>query len=455
MGGCNVRRILTLLLCIGFSYLLAASIRNAARGVVKAVDFGAIYYEARCVIEHKDPYEPRIVMGEFESDGRRFSTNTPKEARENRTIISVAVYPPTALLVAVPLAFAPWPVAREVWVTLIASLLVLAAYLIWDMSSEAPILSGYVLSFILLNCFVVILAGNPAGVVVPCCVIAVWCFVEQRYAALGAILLAVALALKPHDAGFIWLYFLVARGPGRRRALQTLGIIAVLGICAYFWITAASPHWIQELHNNLAMVSAHGSTSDPGPSGLDERGMAPIISLQNSASVFGSGPNVYNAVSYAIGGGLIVIWAFAAFLKPFTTEGALLALAAISALGLLPVYHRPDDAKLLLLAIPACASMWAAGRAKRWIALGLTSAAIIFTSDGPLMLWTAATSGLAFSGSTISGKVGLMLLQPAPLLLLATGCFYLWVYIRYQPSSADEPIRDSMVLTASGQPKRI
>jgi hypothetical protein len=49
----------------------------------------------------------------------------------------------------------------------------------------------------------------------------------------------------------------------------------------------------------------------------------------------------------------------------------------------------------------------------------------------------------------------LMLLQPAPLLLLTTGCFYLWVYIGYQPSSVDETIRDSMVLTANGQPKRI
>jgi len=455
MGGCNIKRILILLLCIGFSYLLAASIRKAARGVVKTVDFGAIYYEARCAIEHKDPYEPRIVMGEFESDGGRISTKTPREARENRTIISVAIYPPTALLVAVPFAFAPWPVAREVWVGLITSLFVLAAYLIWDMSSEAPILSGYILSFILLNCFVVILAGNPAGVVVPCCVIAVWCFVKQRYAALGAILLAVALALKPHDAGFIWLYFLVARGPGRRRALQTLGIIAVLGICAYFWITAASPHWIRELHNNLAVVSARGSTSDPGPSGLDERGMSPIISLQNAASVFGDDPNVYNAVSYAIGGGLILIWAFAALLKRFTTEGAKLALAAISALGLLPVYHRPDDAKLLILTIPACALMWAAGRAKRWLALGLTSAAVIFTSDGPVMLWTAATNGLASSGSTLSGKLALMLIQPAPLVLLAMGCFYLWVYIRYQPSSVDETIRDTMVSTASGQPKAI
>src|SRR6185437_777325 len=122
---------------------------------------------------------------------------------------------------------------------------------------------------------------------------------------------------------------------------------------------------------------------------------------------------------------------------------------------LLPVYHRPYDAKLLLLAIPACALMWASKGVKRWIVLGLTSAAIIFTSDGPLMLWTAATNGLAFSGSTLSGKLALMLLQPAPLVLLATGCFYLWVYIGYQPSSVDETIRDSMVSTASGQPKAI
>jgi len=41
--------------------------------------------------------------------------------------------------------------------------------------------------------------------------------------------LRVSVAIKPHDAGLVWLYFLLAGGVYRKRALQTLLVTGRLG----------------------------------------------------------------------------------------------------------------------------------------------------------------------------------------------------------------------------------
>jgi len=166
-------------------------------------------------------------------------------------------------------------------------------------------------------------------------------------------------------------------------------------------------------------------------------GPYPIISLQNAVSTFRNDPNFYDPLSYGTVGGLILLWIVAVLRKRPTQNDALLALAAVSFLTLLVGYHRPNDAKLLLLAIPACAMLWAGGGAKRWVALGLTGTAIFVTSDFPLFFLSAAQRHLATSNATFSGKLTLLLLHPAPLVLLAGGCFYLWAYIRYEPAAAE------------------
>ena len=118
-----------------------------------------------------------------------------------------------------------------------------------------------------------------------------------------------------------------------------------------------------------------------------------------------------------------------------TPERTLLGLAAISALSLLPVYHRPYDAKMLLLALPACAMLWEKRGRLRWCAVAFTLAALLATSDLPLALMLILAQSIHVSSSTLSGKAVLALLHPAPLILLATGCFYLWVFITYVPSA--------------------
>ena len=431
-----LNRALLVLLCLIWSFETASLFRRKPGAIMKAVDFGTVYYGARSVARHIDPYDTQSCIHEFESEGGQLPGENPSEREKNSFLLRV-VYPPTCLLIVAPFAMLSWPLARMLWVGLIACLMALAGYLAWDLSSDAPVMSGCFTAFILINCPVPLATGNPMGISVPLCIIAVWCFLKDRAVLVGILALAVSLVIKPHDAGFVWLYFLLCVGAYRKQALKTLAVVTALGICSAIWIAPASPHWMTELHGDLAKASMPGGSSDPGPTGMDERSASPVISMQNALSVFKNDPSFYNPVSYTIAGSLILVWIVAILRKRRTREGTLLAMAAISVLTMLPVYHRAEDAKLMLLAIPACAMLWSGKGPMRWPALILTGLAIFITSDRPVAVLSAITRGMPASSSTLAGKLTLLALQPAPLVLLATGCFYLWVYIRYESSPAD------------------
>ena len=447
-----LRRGAVLGLCIAVSCGWAMARQGQAPGT-KDIDFAQLYYGARCVMARQDAYDGAAPLRVFEAEGGRFLEWSPGQVEISREVLSNAVYLPTAFLVVGPLALLPYATASAVWFWLMTGLLVAAALLMWDLAGEcAPRLAGWLAGFMLLNCVEVLSLGNPAGVVVALCAAAAWCFLRQRFVLVGVALLAVGLVIKPHDAGFVWLYFLLAGGGGRKRAWQTLAVAAVLGAAAMVWVAPASPHWMGELRKNLAADTAQGGMNDPGMQADVQRGFDPVCSLQKTVSVLKDDPRFYNPASYAIGGGLILAWIVAVLRKRrvdggsarAAREGALLALAAASMLTMLPVYHRTYDAKLVLLAIPACALLWAGGGARRWWALGLTAAAIFVTSDFPNIFVTVTTAGTPLSGASMGGMLKMVALQPAPLVLLATGCFYLWAYVRFEAPEGGDVERDEI-----------
>jgi hypothetical protein len=94
-------------------------------------------------------------------------------------------------------------------------------------------------------------------------------------------------------------------------------------------------------------------------------------------------------------------------------------------------YHRPYDAKLLLLAVPACAMLWAEDGPVRWVALLVTTAAIVYTGDITLTILKILTNNLHLSTAGLSGQIlTTVLTRPGPLILLAMCIFYLWAYLR-------------------------
>ena len=288
---------------------------------------------------------------------------------------------------------------------------------------SAPVASGFLLCFFLVNSSTLLGCGNPA----PGCslVIAVYCLLSERFAVAGIVCFALSLCLKPQDAGLIWLYFLLAGGVLRKRALQTLAVAAAITIPAVLWVAHVSPHWIGEMAANLQTFSHHGGINDPGPACAGGRGFYMITDLQTVFSFIGTMR-------------FFTTWPASPFAHRFSSCGRSapctcelrenahwLGVAVIAALSMLPVYHRLYDAKLILLTIPACALLMAkGGRMRRW-SLFVTTAAFVLNGE---FVWIALIAFLTAHRVPAFVPSFVLLIFPVPLSLLVLGSFYLLAY---------------------------
>jgi hypothetical protein len=391
-------------------------------------DFGALYYPTRCLIQNHDPYMQSEVLRIYQAE----EGNGSSDRADVRQIATQNVYPPTALFFTLPFAMLSLAQAQIFWMTLIAGGLIFSAFLIWNLgASYEPVISGCLIGFLLANSETLIVTGNAAGIVISLCAVAVWCFFRERFVLAGILCLAVGLVIKPHDSGLVWLFFLLAGGVYRKRALQTLLVALLVSLPALLWVGHVSPNWLQEWHTNISAFSAHGGINDPGLASSGGHGLDMMISLQSAISFFRDDPRIYNPVSYLICAPILAVWAFVTVRSRITPARTWLALAIVSALSMLPVYHRQLDAKLLLLSVPACAMLWAKGGRVGRFALAINFAALTLTGDLPWVVILNFIGHLPATSSEFTKQMAIAVqVMAAPLILLVMGIFYLWVYAR-------------------------
>jgi len=421
--------LILILMSSGISILWGSFIGQTVNGWV---DFRAVYYGTRCLLQHHNPYKLSELEGVYRAEGGE----RPSETIQAHQAVVLYVNVPTTFIFVAPFAVLPWGPAHLLWIILTAGVFILAAVLMWNLGARnAPNVSLFLICILLADCEGVFLAGNTAAIVVGLCVIAVWCFLEERFVAAGILCLAFGLAIKPHDAGMVWLYFLLAGAPYRKRALQSLLVTVVMGLAAFLWVSHVAPHWMQDWNSNLSVISAHGGINEPGPSSLTGRSGAMVIDLQAAVSIFRDDPRIYNSVSYLVCGALLLVWSVRTLRSRVSLPGAWLALAAVTPLSMLVTYHRPWDAKLLLLTVPACAMLWAEGGTIGRMALLVNTAGLVLTGDIPLAILSIVSNRLHVGTDGFFGQMlTVLLIRPASLILLVMGVFYLWVYVRHDPA---------------------
>jgi hypothetical protein len=413
--------------CSGISILWGLTL--SARAADGSSGFQAVYYGTRCLLEHHNPYQQSELDAVYHADGGAY----PKQAHSVHESITLYVNLPTTFVCLAPLALLPYWAAHALWMILLAALLTLAALLAYDLGAAySPKVSLFLVCILVANAEIIFSSGNTAGIVVSLCVVAAWCFLNDRFIPAGILLLGIALAIKPHDVGLVWLYFLLAGGAYRKRALQSLIVPIVLSVFAFFWVSHVAPHWIEDWRANLSAISAPGGINQPGPHSVTSHSPDMIIDLQAAVSVFKDDPRVFNPLSYIVCGSLLLVWSVRSFTWSVSRPRSLLALAAVVPVTILVTYHRPYDAKLLLLTIPACAMLWSAGGRVARIALLVSTAAIALTADIPLAILVILAAKLHVGTESIFGKfLTLVFLRPAPLALLAMAVFYVWAYVRF------------------------
>jgi Glycosyltransferase family 87 len=418
------------LMLIGCAVFLFLGIALERLSPASMIDFKVHYFGARCLLEHCDPYKQSDVLRIYDAEGG----HGPAETLGSRLSATRFVYQPTIFLFTAPLAMLKFGPAEELWMLLTLSSVILASFLLWSLAGEdAPLISALLIAFMLANSELLVITGNPSGIAIGLCIIAVWCLVKERCVPAGALCLAVSLLVKPHAVGFIWLYFLLSGGVYRKRAIQTLALVVLLGLPTVLWVTHLSPHWIPELRATLSSVSAHGGPDDPGPASSGGHGISMMINLQTILSLIRDDPRFYNPATYFLCGVLLLAWSLKTLRLRATPTNAWLALASVAPLSLLPVYHRQGDALLLLLSVPACTMLWAeVGRIAR-SALLVTAAGFAFTGDITWAIILGIINNLHLTMTRQAWQI-LTVIQilPAPLILLVMAIFYLWAKMRYE-----------------------
>ena len=336
----------TILVLLSMSSALSAlwgfALERAAHGII--VDFKIIYYGARCLMQHRDPYNENQLMSVYRAEGGELPANSagPNNIPQ---VIALQVYLPPAFFSIAPVALLPWWAAHLLWAAITMATFTIAAFMMWVLAQKsAPNAAFYLIAFLLANCGILYAGGNPAGLAIALCVTAAWCFLQNKYGWVGVVLLALSLELKPHDTGLVWLYFLLAGGAYRKRALQTLALTAALALPPILWVYHVSPHWTRELSANLSVTSVRGGITDPGPSSIDGTSGGTIIDLQTVISVFRDTPRFYNLLTYLICGFLVLLWMTITLRARATQLRDYLGLAVIAPITMLPFYHRPHVA---------------------------------------------------------------------------------------------------------------
>jgi len=430
MSNVRSKSVILILLCSVFSIVTGRLLDQSSGAGTSS--YRAVYYGARCVVHHADPYNPDEFSRIYMAESGALPGDPARRPLFLRAVM-VCVNLPTTLFLLIPLAMIPWGLSHLLWLALIAISLTVAAVLTHDLCMESESRLPLVLiCFLMANCQVLFTVANTAGLAVGLCVISIWCFIRQRFMWFGVVALAISLALKPHDSGLVWLWLLISGGLLRKRALQTAILVVAIAIPAVLLVARSSPRWHTELAGSLAATSAHGDISDPGPASNSRQGSADIIiDLQTVLSLFRDDPRFYNPATYLICGSLLVIWLLPALRRQQPLSGSLSALAFVAALTMLVSYHRPYDAKLLLLAIPATSMLSTASSRLRKPACILAALSVFFTSDLPLAVLSVITRQIQVSLLANLGRLLLVpALRPAPIVLLLLTIVFLCMYLR-------------------------
>jgi hypothetical protein len=298
-----------------------------------------------------------------------------------------------------PLAILPLQVAFVLWTILVGAGLITAAAMVWEVGkAHAPRLTGALLCLLLANSGTLICTGNPSSLAISLSIIGACCLLRERAVIFGIVCMAMSLALKPQDSSLIWLALLLLGGTVKKRAMQTVAVLAGATVPVLLWVWHIAPHWLNELHSHVSEILAPGALDDPGPANVLKRGTMAYTNLQSVLSLIRDDPRFYNLASYAIGLSLVGIFVLVTIKVRTSKEGRWLAMAFACAATLLPFYHRNYDSKLLLLTIPACALLWSRKGLMSKLALIVTTMGLLVPSDLPWAIYIVLTAGLHLTG---------------------------------------------------------
>jgi hypothetical protein len=352
---------LALILALAVPFILRGPAKAITTDDRASVDFGPLYGATRAWLTGGDPYDIPTLQAAFHAGGGK-EIHLPND------------YFPPMLPIAALAAWAPWQVARWIWLTINLLACGAAVYCATQMADWQPPIRYLPLVWVLAAwpAVIAIQMGQPAVLATALTVGAIWLTVRNRQLPAG-FALALALSVKPTLAIAGVLFCLLQK---RFRAV-VIGCLIFLSIYAGVLLTAwpQSLTWAGEMRGNILREITDGVNS-PLPSGPE---ITNFLNLQPVAGMFTENLTAGNAIVFALASALLVLF----FVKNRAAEsspGWPGALTLSVALALAGGHHRYPDALLLIALIPACYTVYANGHR----AIALAMAGILAILSMPL-----------------------------------------------------------------------
>lgn len=405
------RLILWIGLLSGIAFLLKTY--TDQRHSVFLRDFKQPYASARCLAYGCDPYSEAETQKIFIQAG-----GNPAEDTQVFVPYS-ALYPPPSLYLMEPIGMLPYPLAARVWMTLnglayCAAILVMAQ---WCAAFDG-LAASLVLALFAVTSTIILGLGQVSCLSISLLVIGMGCIVNRRFALAGVGCVAISILLKPHLAGVVPLYLMFSGRERIRRYFQIVSVAVLFCAITMGWSVLAKPgasHWIAEMRANI--VGNTGTTNDPSPHGS---GATSSASLQALTSLFISDARDYKLAAYGITAALLLAWACAVRRMRPGLDRDVIAIAALAAIGLLPVYHRMYDTRILLFFFPAVAALSRKSRSWRVASIGVSLLITLLSS----MQWQRFLGVLFAHVRAPSGRVAEVLFyRPIAQATLLAACF--------------------------------
>jgi hypothetical protein len=304
-------------------------------------DFLSVYSATRTWIQGGDPYDlPRVV-----ETWRATGVYTDRDVSYWAT-----VYPPNSLVMMAPLAMMPPVMAMLVWLAIMLVLIGLQFAALAQLVGTEK-LGGKWLILVGAALFSApfqfgILSGQLSMPAISLVAITFWCVARQRHL-LGGILLGIACAIKPQVAGPFVIYYLITR----RWKLSIAAMITGGAVLAIALVAMQLTH-IPWLAGWTRSIQDTGRIGDVNDYGWANRFRDEIIDLKIILVSFISNPTLLRGAIGAITLGFLA-WLVAVFPRgrAWSVSRETLALAGLSAIILLPIYHRVYDGALLATAL--------------------------------------------------------------------------------------------------------
>lgn len=345
--------------------------RAELKGGARMYDFAVEYAAASAWVQGLDAYDMPAMRDLWrDAGGARGVREMPAFQRSN--------LPPTTLTALSPVALMPSWWAAEFWVlagiALVAAATLAAGDLAGFFDAGAPIPARTSVPLLL----AAVLASGPvqSGIVVgqvaipaSClAVIGVWCGAGRlRRPVLAGALIGLAAALKPPVGAAFVAYYVWRRE--WKVALAATAVVTMMAVVGVARLQMSGTPWLAHWLDNMASGFVPGAVNDYGVGNPTRDHLVNVQVLLDWP--LGGSRRLIGVVAAVVALGLAAVWAVLAGRRPVGGDGGgraeLLAVAALAAIGLVPVYHRYYDlAAPLMLAAAWAVAEWRGGL--RWYA---------------------------------------------------------------------------------------